>query len=92
MSAADYLQLIPPTAVILGALGVVARWLWKRIEKRMDQGAAQSAARQEHVLKELWEIKEQTTRTNATVAQLDTRLSHLEGTVDTLVKLSAHGP
>ena len=87
----DYLQLISPAAVILGALGVVARWLWKRIEKRMDQGAAQAAARQENVLKELVEIKEHTTRTNGTVAQLDTRLSHVEGTVDTLMRLN-RGP
>ena len=91
LSPADYLQLISPAAVILGALGVVTRWLWKRIEKRMDEGRDAASKRQDSLLKELIEIKSQTTRTNGTVAQHETRLSHVEGAVDTLMRLN-RGP
>ena len=92
MTIQDIVQLISPAAVILGAVAMGLRILWKRFERRMDEGRDDARRWQDSLLKELGEIKEQTTRTNATVAQLETRLSHLEGTVDTLVKLSAHGP
>ena len=79
MTVPEILAVISPTIVILAALFTAMRWVWRRIEARLNEGRS-------ILLLRLDAIEQHLVKLNGSRDVHDNRLAYLEGAVTAILK------